>query len=304
MNDRDMSSPYVVNYYASRQQRQEYLAAQKYDQYDEIESGRNVGRAKTRPKELRSKRVAIIVIMIILLVAYVALAALSFFNVLPQYTSTFVKNPGVVLAAPAEETTDEEATEEETEAEAAAEDEEGGEEDVTAEEETTEEEEATTSTTEPIQLSNRDIIMGFVKSFTQMPAEESHFYKDAMSQVGTADTVTKIAYYALPVAYALALLAAVVQLIGAIIAAFSRNRLKALFVILSIVMLVMNILVIFAGYVWSAGTDFTYIANYIPFIAKQLIPIQLGMGGLISLGISLLVFIFSFFTYRSKKRVG
>lgn len=299
MNKRDMSSPYVANYYAAKQQRQQYVVAQKnrpirgYDQYDSIESGRNVGKAKTRPKELRAKRGAIVIIMLILMVAYVAVAALSFFNVLPQYTSIFVKNPGVVIVAPAEE----EETEEEA-AEAAGE-EATGEEETTAEEETTEEE----STEEAISLTNRDIVMGFVKSFVEMPAEESHFYNDAMSIVKEAGIVNKIAYYALPIAYVLALLIALVQLVRLLIAAFTPKRRK-LFILGSILLFVLNIVVIATGYIWSAGTNFAYITNYIPFIAKELIPIQLGIGGLISLGISLLSLIFSFFAYRSKKKVG
>lgn len=297
MNKRDMSSPYVANYYAAKQQRQQYVVAQKnrpirgYDQYDSIESGRNVGKAKTRPKELRAKRGAIVIIMLILMVAYVAVAALSFFNVLPQYTSVFVKNPGVVIAAPAEE----EATEEE--AEAAGEEETG--EETTAEEEATEEE----STEEAISLTNRDIVMGFVKSFVEMPAEESHFYNDAMSTVKEAGIVNKIAYYALPIAYVLALLIALVQLVRLLIAAFTPKRRK-LFILGSILLFVLNIVVVATGYIWSAGTNFAYITNYIPFIAKELIPVQLGIGGLISLGISLLSLIFSFFAYRSKKKVG
>lgn len=293
MSEKDMSSPYVANYYAAKQQRRQYVSAREYyDQYDPIESGINVGKAKTRPKELKAKRTAVVIIMLILVLAYVAVAALSFFNVMPQYTSLFVKNPGVVIAAPVEE----EATEEEAEAAG----EEATEEETTAEEEATEEE----STEEAISLTNRDIIMGFVKSFVEMPAEESHFYNDAMSTVKEAGIVNKIAYYALPISYVLALLLAVVQLIGLLIATFSHKRMGALFIICSIFMFILNVVVIATGYIWSAGTNFAYITNYITFIAKELIPIQLGIGGIASLGISLLLLIFSFFAYRSKKKVG
>lgn len=292
MSEKDMSSPYVANYYAAKQQRRQYVSAREYyDQYDPIESGINVGKAKTRPKELKAKRTAVVIIMLILVLAYVAVAALSFFNVMPQYTSLFVKNPGVVIAAPAEE----EATEEEAEAAG----EEATEEETTAEEEAIEEE----STEEAISLTNRDIVMGFVKSFVEMPAEESHFYNDAMSTVKEAGIVNKIAYYALPIAYVLALLIAIVQLVRLLIAAFTPKRRK-LFILGSILLFVLNIVVVATGYIWSAGTNFAYITNYITFIAKELIPIQLGIGGIASLGISLLLLIFSFFAYRNKKKVG
>ena len=72
MNNRDMSSPYVANYYAARAQRQEFkpqpMPAMQRQQrprveeyYDDLERGVNVGKAKTRTKQLKPKRGFIVI---------------------------------------------------------------------------------------------------------------------------------------------------------------------------------------------------------------------------------------------------
>jgi len=259
LSNRDMSSPYVANYVAAKSQRMEARAQisrnsyKRAESYDDLESGRGAGGAKTRTLPMKSKRGFFVILLLVLVLAYVAVAALSFFAVMPEYTSLFSKTP-VNEGDPR------------------------------------------------IEISDRDVVMGFVKSFMPDLAEASYFYDECMVNISTVGTVEMIAYYALPIAFALGLIIAVVFLVRLLVAAFTPKRRK-LFVLSGILMLVMNLLVVFAGFIWAAGMNFAEIMNFIPFVATVSLPIMLAYGGIIMLGISLLVFIFSFFAYRSKKKV-
>lgn len=257
LSQRDMASPYVANYYAAKSQRQqtnvERNTYRRPENYDSLESGRGARQAKTRTRPMKVKRGFFVVLLLILVLAYVAVAALSFFNVMPEYTAIF-KKPAVL--------------------------------------------EGDLDTN----IIDRDIIMGFVRAFVPTIVEQSYFYDECMANIATVGMVDKIAYYALPVAFALGLVIAVIFLIRLLVAAFSPKR-RRFFVLSGILMLVMNLLVVFGGFIWAAGMDFAQIMNFIPFVATVPLPLMLAYGGIILLGISLLVFIFSFFAFRSRKKV-
>lgn len=259
MSQRDVSSPYVANYYAAKTQRMESRAEisrnayRRPENYDNLESGNGAGGANTRTRPMRAKRGIFVILMLILVLAYLTVAALSFLAVLPEYTALFSKAP-------------------------------------------VNEEDAR------ITISDKDIIMGFVKSFMPELEETSYFYDECMANIGVVGTVDKIAYYALPVAFAVGLVVALIFLVRLVISALTLKRRK-LFVLSGLLMVIMNILVVFAGFVWAAGMEFAQIANFIPFVAVDPLPLMLAYGSIIMLGVSILVFIFSFFAFRSKKKV-
>ena len=109
-----------------------------------------------------------------------------------------------------------------------------------------------------------------------------------------------IAYYALPVVMVLGLVVALIFFIRALVSLCTPKRRK-LFVLSSVLMLVLSIVGILCGFIWS-GLDYADAMVYLN-VMELAAPMQVGYGYLIMTVLSLLALIASLFAFRSKKKV-
>ncbi len=149
-------------------------------------------------------------------------------------------------------------------------------------------------------VSLKDIVMSFVKSFVPDLEGDYVFYDECLSMVDTMDTVNKIAYYVLPVAIMLSIVIAFVLFVRALVSLCTTKRRK-LFVLSSVLMLVLTLISILCGFVWS-GMEFAYAIDFINVLVPSA-PLQVGYGSLIMTALSLLATIASLFAFRGKKKV-
>ena len=146
-----------------------------------------------------------------------------------------------------------------------------------------------------------DVIMSFAKMFMGDSIEgDYYFYNECLALIDGAETMNMIAYYALPVVLVLGIVIALIFFIRAFVSLCTSKRRK-LFVLSSILMLVLSIIGIFAGFFWS-GLEFADAMVYLNVMAPAA-PLQVGYGYLIMTVLSLLALIASLFAFRSKKKV-
>ena len=146
-----------------------------------------------------------------------------------------------------------------------------------------------------------DVIMSFAKMLMGDSIEgDYYFYNECLALIDGAETMNMIAYYALPVVLVLGIVIALIFFIRAFVSLCTSKRRK-LFVLSSILMLVLSIIGIFAGFFWS-GLEFADAMVYLNVMAPAA-PLQVGYGYLIMTVLSLLALIASLFAFRSKKKV-
>lgn len=146
-----------------------------------------------------------------------------------------------------------------------------------------------------------DVIMSFAKMLMGDSIEgDYYFYNECLALIDGAETMNMIAYYALPVVLVLGIVIALIFFIRAFVSLCTSKRRK-LFVLSSILMLVLSIIGIFAGFFWS-GLEFADAMVYLNVMAP-VAPLQVGYGYLIMTVLSLLALIASLFAFRSKKKV-
>ena len=146
-----------------------------------------------------------------------------------------------------------------------------------------------------------DVIMSFAKMLMGDSIEgDYYFYNECLALIDGAETMNMIAYYALPVVLVLGIVIALIFFIRALVSLCTSKRRK-LFVLSSILMLVLSIIGIFAGFFWS-GLEFADAMVYLNVMAPAA-PLQVGYGYLIMTVLSLLALIASLFAFRSKKKV-
>ena len=146
-----------------------------------------------------------------------------------------------------------------------------------------------------------DVIMSFAKMLMGDSIDgDYYFYNECLALIDGAETMNMIAYYALPVVLVLGIVIALIFFIRAFVSLCTSKRRK-LFVLSSILMLVLSIIGIFAGFFWS-GLEFADAMVYLNVMAPAA-PLQVGYGYLIMTVLSLLALIASLFAFRSKKKV-
>lgn len=146
-----------------------------------------------------------------------------------------------------------------------------------------------------------DVVMSFAKMFMGDSIEgDYYFYNECLALIDGAETLDMIAYYALPVSLALGLIIALVFFIRAFVSLCTPKRRK-LFVLSSVLMLVLSIVGIFCGFIWS-GLEFADAMVFLN-VLEIAAPMQVGYGYLIMTVLSLLTLIASLFAFRSKKKV-
>lgn len=146
-----------------------------------------------------------------------------------------------------------------------------------------------------------DVVMSFAKMFMGDSIEgDYYFYNECLALIDGAETMDMIAYYALPVSLALGLIIALVFFIRAFVSLCTPKRRK-LFVLSSVLMLVLSIVGIFCGFIWS-GLEFADAMVFLN-VLEIAAPMQVGYGYLIMTVLSLLTLIASLFAFRSKKKV-
>ena len=127
-----------------------------------------------------------------------------------------------------------------------------------------------------------------------------YFYNECLALIDGAEMMNMIAYYALPVVMVLGIAIALIFFIRALVSLCTPKRRK-LFVLSSVLMLVLSIIGILAGFFWS-GLEFADAMVYLNVMAPAA-PLQVGYGYLIMTVLSLLALIASLFAFRSKKKV-
>lgn len=146
-----------------------------------------------------------------------------------------------------------------------------------------------------------DIIMSFAKMLMGDSIEgDYYFYNECLALIDGAEMMNMIAYYALPVVMVLGIAIALIFFIRALVSLCTPKRRK-LFVLSSVLMLVLSIIGILAGFFWS-GLEFADAMVYLNVMAPAA-PLQVGYGYLIMTVLSLLALIASLFAFRSKKKV-
>ena len=146
-----------------------------------------------------------------------------------------------------------------------------------------------------------DIIMSFAKMLMGDSIEgDYYFYNECLALIDGAEMMNMIAYYALPVVMVLGIVIALIFFIRALVSLCTPKRRK-LFVLSSVLMLVLSIIGILAGFFWS-GLEFADAMVYLNVMAPAA-PLQVGYGYLIMTVLSLLALIASLFAFRSKKKV-
>ena len=288
VDERDMSSPYLMSYYAARSTGPLIVNKPKSDPFAARQAARDSSEVKKAKKAKQSaagqqkvKRNFFVVLTLLLVVVLIAFLAISYVGIdaIVDYTSIAVKKTTIGEGEEAE------------------------------------------TTVENIGLD--DIVMGTVQRFTKKPveaeaAEEGEtgaeeeaaeekvyvYYSDRMENVASLDTVGKMSAYGLPVGLAVFAVVAIIFLIRLIISVFTPKRRK-FFVLSGIVLLVLGVVINLFLYMWSAGTDFSKISEFIYLFAKDSeLAIQAGVGALVLIGLPLLITITSIFCFRSKKKFG
>lgn len=146
-----------------------------------------------------------------------------------------------------------------------------------------------------------DVIMSFAKMLMGDSIEgDYYFYNECLAFIDSAETMNMIAYYALPVVMVLGIVIALIFFIRALVSLCTSKRRK-LFVLSSILMLVLSIIGILAGFFWT-GLEFADAMVYLNVMAPAA-PLQVGYGYLIMTILSLLALVASLFAFRSKKKV-
>lgn len=305
MNRRDMSSPYMASYMASRAERPRpsnvkmrpiYVGAKQNDVYDDYEDYYqepevNVKNKRTKGKAKRARRGFIVFLIALFTLLYIAVAALSYLNMdaLSGYNKYFA-----LYEVPGAAEDDTVAKEETAEAASAA--------DTETDAETDTEDTETDVPAEAVYIGLEDVVMSFVACFIDsVDGEGYYFYDNYYADIDSADTVTMIACYAMPVTLALGLVIALIFFIRALVALFGSKRRK-LFIFSAVLMLIMTVLFAACGFLIFAGTDFSVLMSFLSMDGS--LGLQLGIGTIIMAGLSLVTFVFSLFAFRPKKKLS
>lgn len=305
MNRRDMSSPYMASYMASRAERPRpsnvkmrpiYVGAKQNDVYDDYEDYYqepevNVKNKRTKGKAKRARRGFIVFLIALFTLLYIAVAALSYLNMdaLSDYNKYFA-----LYEVPGAAEDDTVAKEETAEAASAA--------DTETDAETDTEDTETDVPAEAAYIGLEDVVMSFVACFIDsVDGEGYYFYDNYYADIDSADTVTMIACYAMPVTLALGLVIALIFFIRALVALFGSKRRK-LFIFSAVLMLIMTVLFAACGFLIFAGTDFSVLMSFLSMDGS--LGLQLGIGTIIMAGLSLVTFVFSLFAFRPKKKLS
>ena len=290
VTSRDMSSPYYKSYCESRAARSpaqlpanrasvlsSYFDAEPEEVVNENQGKKvkkeKVKRQRTKGTVKRARRGFMVFLVMLFALLYVVVGALSFLQMeaLDEYNSYFN------MFTKVEEVIPEGAT---------LEDIENGE--IAYEYVTT-------------NVGLDDIVMSFAKMFMGDSIEgDYYFYNECLALIDGAETMNMIAYYVLPVALVLGIVIALIFFIRALVSLCTPKRRK-LFVLSSVLMLVLSVVGIFCGFMWS-GLEFGSIMLFVNVMAPAA-PLQVGYGYLIMTILSLLALIASLFAFRSKKKV-
>ncbi|HIU60486.1 MAG TPA: hypothetical protein IAB05_03720, partial [Candidatus Stercoripulliclostridium merdigallinarum] len=155
---------------------------------------------------------------------------------------------------------------------------------------------------EMVKVGVEDIVMSFVAMFVDsIDGTQYYMYNEFYADISTADTVTMIASYAMPVLLALAALTTVIFFIRALVALFTPKRRK-LFVLSAVLMLVFTLLSAVCAFLMVAGMNFSVVMNFLTM--DYSLALQLGYGTIILLALSLITLIMTFFAFRSRKKIS
>lgn len=145
-----------------------------------------------------------------------------------------------------------------------------------------------------------DIVMSFVKYFMPDSVEGDYiFYNECLATLEGAEMLDMVIAYALPVVLVLGLLIAVIFFIRAFVSLCTPKRRK-LFVLSAILMLVLSVIGIACGFLWS-GAEMADVMSFV--MPTGALTMQVGYGYLIMTVLSLLTLVASLFAFRSKKKV-
>lgn len=147
-----------------------------------------------------------------------------------------------------------------------------------------------------------DLFMSFAAMFVDsIDGSGYYMYTEFYQNIDSADTVTMIASYVLPVALLIAAVTALVFFIRALVAMFGAKRRKG-FIASAVVMLVFTLISAVAGYLMVAGTDFSLVMSFLTMDGT--LALQLGMGTIILAALSLVTLIMSFFAFRKSRKLS
>lgn len=265
--------------------------------------------AAAKPK--RARRFVPVLLIVLFTLLYIAVLGLSYLNLdaLADYNGYFAMYEGnpdaeelVVDTESTEETGTEnaEAATENTDADTDA-NTDGSEEGTAAGTDATE---GSEDVPEPkmVKVGVEDIVMSFVAMFVDsIDGTQYYMYNEFYADISTADTVTMIASYAMPVLLALAALTTVIFFIRALVALFTSKRRK-LFVLSAVLMLVFTLLSAVCAFLMVAGMNFSVVMNFLTM--DYSLALQLGYGTIILLALSLITLIMTFFAFRSRKKIS
>ena len=265
--------------------------------------------AAAKPK--RARRFVPVLLIVLFTLLYIAVLGLSYLNLdaLADYNGYFAMYEGnpdaeelVVDTESTEETGTEsaEAATENTDADTDA-NTDGTEEGTAAGTDATEGSEDVPEP-EMVKVGVEDIVMSFVAMFVDsIDGTQYYMYNEFYADISTADTVTMIASYAMPVLLALAALTTVIFFIRALVALFTPKRRK-LFVLSAVLMLVFTLLSAVCAFLMVAGMNFSVVMNFLTM--DYSLALQLGYGTIILLALSLITLIMTFFAFRSRKKIS
>ena len=267
--------------------------------------------AAAKPK--RARRFVPVLLIVLFTLLYIAVLGLSYLNLdaLADYNGYFAMYEGnpdaeelVVDTEATEETGAEnaEAATENTDADTDA-NTDGTEEGTAAGTDATEgSEDEDVPEPEMVKVGVEDIVMSFVAMFVDsIDGTQYYMYNEFYADISTADTVTMIASYAMPVLLALAALTTVIFFIRALVALFTSKRRK-LFVLSAVLMLVFTLLSAVCAFLMVAGMNFSVVMNFLTM--DYSLALQLGYGTIILLALSLITLIMTFFAFRSRKKIS
>lgn len=265
--------------------------------------------AAAKPK--RARRFVPVLLIVLFTLLYIAVLGLSYLNLdaLADYNGYFAMYEGnpdaeelVVDTESTEETGAEnaEAATENTDADTDA-NTDGSEEGTAAGTDATEGSEDVPEP-EMVKVGVEDIVMSFVAMFVDsIDGTQYYMYNEFYADISTADTVTMIASYSMPVLLALAALTTVIFFIRALVALFTPKRRK-LFVLSAVLMLVFTLLSAVCAFLMVAGMNFSVVMNFLTM--DYSLALQLGYGTIILLALSLITLIMTFFAFRSRKKIS
>lgn len=265
--------------------------------------------AAAKPK--RARRFVPVLLIVLFTLLYIAVLGLSYLNLdaLADYNGYFAMYEG---NPDAEELVDDTESTEETGTESAEAATENTDADTDANTDGTEEgtaagtdaTEGSDDIPEPemVKVGVEDIVMSFVAMFVDsIDGTQYYMYNEFYADISTADTVTMIASYAMPVLLALAALTTVIFFIRALVALFTSKRRK-LFVLSAVLMLVFTLLSAVCAFLMVAGMNFSVVMNFLTM--DYSLALQLGYGTIILLALSLITLIMTFFAFRSRKKIS